>query len=108
MKAMIITIIFLAVAIGFVMMLKGQAEKQPIPTDRAVADVKSTDWKKYGTDEDGDHFFRFDGSSKAFPDILSVKTHGHHDWRLLEKRDHPCVWRETQRIADLAHHNGVL
>ena len=41
-------------------------------------------------------------------DILSVKTHGHHDWRLLEKRDHPCIWRETQRIADFAHYNGVL
>ncbi|HOC45515.1 MAG: hypothetical protein PHT96_07855 [Syntrophorhabdaceae bacterium] len=74
MKAMIITVIFLAVAIGFIMMLRGQAERQPIPTERAVADIKSTDWKKYGTDEDGDHFYRFDESSKAFPDVLSVKT----------------------------------
>ena len=74
MKAMIITVIFLVVAIGFIMMLKGEAQKQPVPTDKAVADVKSTDWKKYGTDEDGDHFYRFDQSSKAFPDVLSVKT----------------------------------
>jgi hypothetical protein len=76
MKAMIITAIFLVVAIGFIMMLKGQAERQPIPKDKAVTDVKNndTDWKKYGTDEEGDHFYRFDQSSKAFPDILSVKT----------------------------------
>ena len=74
MKAMIITAIFLVVAISFIMMLKGEAQKQPVPTDKAVADVKSTDWKKYGTDEDGDHFYRFDQSSKAFPDVLSVKT----------------------------------
>ncbi|MEN6614914.1 MAG: hypothetical protein ABFD12_00005, partial [Syntrophorhabdus sp.] len=25
-------------------------------------------------DEDGDHYYRFDESSKAFPDVLSVKT----------------------------------
>ena len=76
MKAMIITAIFLVVAIGFIMMLKGEAERQPIPKEKAVIDVKNndTDWKKYGTDEDGDHFYRFDQSSKAFPDVLSVKT----------------------------------
>ncbi|MHB8109213.1 MAG: hypothetical protein ACYDHW_04170 [Syntrophorhabdaceae bacterium] len=73
-KAMIITIIVLAAAIGFIMMLKGQAAKQPIPTNKAIEDVKSTEWKKYGTDADGDHFYRFDASSKAFPDVLSVKT----------------------------------
>lgn len=76
MKAMIITAIFLVVAVGFIMTLKGEAERQPIPNDKAVIDVKinDTDWKKYGTDEDGDHLYRFDQSSKAFPDILSVKT----------------------------------
>lgn len=74
MKAMIIAVIFLVVAIGFIMMLKGEAQKQPVPTDKAVADVKSMDWQKYGTDEDGDHYYKFDESSKAFPDVLSVKT----------------------------------
>ena len=36
--------------------------------------MKSTDWKVYGVDEDGEHSYRFDDSGKAFPDVLSVKT----------------------------------
>ena len=73
MKAIIVTGFMPIVCIFFFMWLKGQAERQPIPAD-AAGEVKSTDWKKFGIDKDGDHFYRFDSSSKAFPDILSVKT----------------------------------
>jgi hypothetical protein len=71
---MIISAIFLVVCISFIMWLKGQAAQKPIPVAAAVEDVKSADWKKYGVDIEGEHFFRFDASSKAFPDVLSVKT----------------------------------
>ncbi len=71
---MLFTGVFLIVCITFIMWLKDQADKQPVPTGTAINDVKSTDWKKYGTDADGDHYYRFDDSSKAFPDVLSVKT----------------------------------
>ncbi len=74
MKAMVISAIFLVVCISFIMWLKGQAAQKPIPVAAAVEDVKSADWKKYGIDVEGEHFFRFDASSKAFPDVLSVKT----------------------------------
>ena len=30
--------------------------------------------EKFGTDKEGDHFYRFDESSRAFPDVLSIKT----------------------------------
>ena len=73
-KAMIFTGIVLVVAIGFIMYLKEQAAKQPVPTERAIYDVKVTDWKMYGTNPDGEHFYRFDESGKAFPDIFSIKT----------------------------------
>jgi hypothetical protein len=72
-KAMIFAGVFLIIAISFMMWLKDQAAQQPIPTT-AVNDAKGTEWKKFGTDQDGDHFYRFDESSKSFPDILSVKT----------------------------------
>ena len=74
MKAMIFSAVFIVVCIAFVMWLKGEAEQQPVPVSKGIEDVKSTDWKKYGTDPDGDHYYRFDASSKAFPDVLSVKT----------------------------------
>ncbi|MBA4389586.1 MAG: hypothetical protein C0399_01440 [Syntrophus sp. (in: bacteria)] len=74
MKAMIITALFLIVSISFIMWLKEQAAQRPVPTEAAVVDAKSTDWKKYGIDVEGEHFFRFDASGKAFPDVLSVKT----------------------------------
>ncbi len=73
-KAILFSAGFIVICIMFIMWLKGEAQKQPIPTNKAVEDVKSTDWKKYGTDQDGDHYYRFDESSKAFPDVLSVKT----------------------------------
>jgi hypothetical protein len=73
MKAMIVSGLVLIVVIFFIMWLKGQAEQQPVPK-AAVNDVKSTEWKKFGTDKEGDHFYRFDESSKAFPDVLSIKT----------------------------------
>jgi hypothetical protein len=72
-KAMIVSGLLLIVVIFFIMWLKGEAERQPAPRV-ASNDLKSTDWKKLGTDEEGDHFYKFDESSKAFPDILSVKT----------------------------------
>ncbi len=73
-KAMIFTGVVLVVAIGFIMYLKEQAAQQPVPTDRAIYDAKITDWKQYGTDQDGDHFYRFDESGKDFPNIFSIKT----------------------------------
>jgi hypothetical protein len=73
-KAMIFSAVFLVVCISFIMWLKEQAAQQPVPTDRAIHDVKITDWKKYGTDDYGDHFYRFDESGKAFPNIFSIKT----------------------------------
>ena len=72
-KAMIVSGLLLIVVIFFIMWLKGEAERQPVPTT-AVNDMKSTGWKKFGTDQYGDHFYRFDESSKTFPDVLSVKT----------------------------------
>ena len=72
-KAMLISGLLLIVVIIFIMWLKGEAERQPIP-ESAVNAVKGMEWKKFGTDKDGDHYYRFDESSKAFPDILSVKT----------------------------------
>jgi hypothetical protein len=74
MKAMMFTGVFLVICVFFIMWLKDQAAQQPVPTDRAVSDVRTTDWKKFGTDEDGDHYYRFDESGKAFPDVFSVKT----------------------------------
>jgi hypothetical protein len=73
-KAMIFSAVFLVVCISFIMWLKEQAAQQPVPTDRAIHDTKTTDWKKYGTDEYGEHFYRFDESGKAFPNIFSIKT----------------------------------
>jgi hypothetical protein len=73
-KAIIFSAVFLVVCISFMMWLKEQAARQPMPTDRAIYDAKTTDWKKYGTDEYGEHFYRFDESGKAFPDIFSIKT----------------------------------
>jgi hypothetical protein len=72
-KAMMLTGLILIVSVSFIMWLKGQADQQPVPT-AAVSDVKSTEWKQFGTDIDGDHFYRFDESSKEHPDVLSVKT----------------------------------
>jgi hypothetical protein len=73
-KAMIFAGGFLIICITFMMWIKGQAAKQPVPTAKAISDVKSGEWQKYGTDEDGEHYFRFDESSRAFPDVFSVKT----------------------------------
>jgi hypothetical protein len=73
MKAMIVTGLMLIVCVSFIMWLKGQADQQPVPA-AAINDVKSTEWRKFGTDQDGDHFYRFDESGKAFPDVPSVKT----------------------------------
>ena len=73
-KAIIFSAVFLVVCISFIMWLKEQAARQPMPTDRAIYEATTTDWKKYGTDEYGEHFYRFDGSGKAFPDIFSIKT----------------------------------
>ncbi len=72
-KAMVFTGLTLIICVFLVMWIKGQAAQQPIPA-HAAGDVKGTDWKKFGIDKDGDHFYRFDNSSKAFPDVLSVKT----------------------------------
>jgi hypothetical protein len=73
-KAILFTGVVLIICVGFIMWLKEQAAQQPVPTDRAIYDAKITDWKKFGTDQDGDHFYRFDESGKAFPDIFSIKT----------------------------------
>jgi hypothetical protein len=73
-KAIVFTAIVMVVSIWFVMWLKEQAAQQPVPTDRAIYDAKTTDWKKFGSDEYGEHFYRFDESGKAFPDIFSIKT----------------------------------
>jgi hypothetical protein len=73
-KAMLFTGAALIICVGFIMWLKDQAARQPVPIDRAIYDAKTTDWKKFGTDHDGDHFYRFDQSGRAFPDIFSIKT----------------------------------
>jgi len=73
-KAMIFTGLFFVICISFIMWLKEQAARQPVPVSTATNDLKSTDWAKYGSDPYGDHFYRFDGSGKAFPDVFSVKT----------------------------------
>lgn len=65
---------FFIIVLAFVMWLQGQAQQQPVPEKTAVNDIKSTDWKTYGVDGDGEHSYRFDDSGKAFPDVLSVKT----------------------------------
>ncbi|MEN6616349.1 MAG: hypothetical protein ABFD12_07300 [Syntrophorhabdus sp.] len=74
MKAILFSAGFIVICIMFVMWLKDEAQKKPVPTNKAIEDIKSTDWKKFGTDHEGDHYYRFDDSSKAFPDVLSVKT----------------------------------
>ncbi len=73
-KAILFSAGFIVVCITFIMWLKGEAEKRPVPVAKGIEDVKSSDWKKFGIDRDGDYFYRFDESSKAFPDVLSVKT----------------------------------
>jgi len=70
---MIISGLLLVVVIFFIMWLKAEADRQPVPVS-VIHDVKDIEWKKLGTDEEGDHFYRFDGPNKDFPDILSVKT----------------------------------
>jgi len=98
MKAILFTGLVLIVAISFIMWLKGQAEQKPVPT-ASVNDVKSTEWKKFGTDKDGDHFYRFDESSKAFPDILSVKT------RLVYSEEGKKAYLAKRQKADLTLQN---
>ncbi len=95
-KAMIFAGGFLVICITFIMWLKDQAAQQPVPADAAINDVKSTEWKKYGTDQDGDHFFRFDESGKAFPDMFSVKT------RLVYSEEGKKRYIEQRRQARLA------
>jgi len=95
-KAMLFAGIVLVVAIWFIMWLKEEAAKQPVPTDRAIYDAKITDWKKYGTDFDGDHFYRFDESGKAFPDVLSVKT------KLIYSKEGKKAYIEKRRAARLS------
>jgi hypothetical protein len=95
-KAMIFAGVVLIVSIWFIMWLKDQAAKQPVPADRAIYDVKTTDWKKYGADQDGDHFYRFDESGKAFPDVLSVKT------RLIYSKEGKKAYIEKRRAARLS------
>jgi hypothetical protein len=95
-KAMIFSAIFLIVCIFVIMWLKEQAARQPVPTDRAIYDAKVTDWKKYGTDENGDHFYRFDESGKAFPDIFSIKT------RLVYSEEGKQRYIEERRQARLS------
>jgi hypothetical protein len=94
-KAMIFTGVVLVVSIGFIIWLKEQAARQPVPTDRAIYDAKTTDWKKYGTDQYGDHFFRFDESGRAFPDIFSIKT------RLVYSEEGKKQYIEERRKARL-------
>jgi hypothetical protein len=93
-KAMIFAGSFLIIAISFIMWLKDQAAQKPIPAN-AVNEVKSTEWKKYGTDQDGDHYYRFDESSKVFPDILSVKT------RLVYSEEGKKSYIEKRNLAKL-------
>jgi hypothetical protein len=73
-KAMFFAGLFLVVCISFIMWLKEQSERRPIPVSAAAKDLKSADWTKYGSDQYGEHFYRFDESGKAFPDVFSVKT----------------------------------
>jgi hypothetical protein len=93
-KAMALTGLVLIVSVCFIMWLKGQADQQPVPA-AAVSDVKSTEWKKFGTDTDGEHFYRFDASSKDFPDVLSVKT------RLVYSEEGKRRYMEARRQAKL-------
>lgn len=93
-KAMIFAGSFLIIAITFIMWLKGEAERQPIPTS-AANEVKNTEWKKYGTDQDGEHFYRFDQSSKTFPDVLSIKT------RLVYSEEGKKAYIEKRQLAKL-------
>jgi hypothetical protein len=93
-KAMMLTGLVLIVSVFFIMWLKGQAEQQPVPT-AVVSDVKSTEWVRFGTDTDGDHFYRFDESSKNFPDVLSVKT------RLVYSEEGKNRYVEARRKAKL-------
>jgi hypothetical protein len=95
-KAMIFAGLFLIVCISFIMWLKDQSAQQPVPTTVAINDVKSTDWKKYGTDEDGDHFYRFDESGNAFPDVLSVKT------KLVYSEEGKKAYIEKRRAARIS------
>jgi hypothetical protein len=94
-KAMLFTGVFLVVCIFFIMWLKEQAAQQPVPAERAISDAKTTDWKKYGTNEDGEHFYRFDESGKAFPDMFSVKT------RLVYSEEGKKRYIEQRRQARL-------
>jgi hypothetical protein len=93
-KAMLISGLVLIVVVFVIMSLKGQADKAPVPAD-AVSDVKSTQWTKFGSDPDGDHFYRFDASSKNFPDVLSVKT------RLVYNEEGKKRYVEARRKAKL-------
>jgi len=95
MKAMIISGLVLIVAIFFIMWIKSQADLQPVPAG-AVNDVKSTEWKKFGTDIEGDHFYRFDASSKGFPDVLSVKT------RVVYSEEGRNLYIEKRRRAKMS------
>jgi hypothetical protein len=94
-KAILFTGIAMIICITVIMWLKEQAAKQPVPTERAIYDVKTTDWKQFGTDQDGDHFYRFDESGKAFPDIFSIKT------RLVYSEDGKKRYIESRQQARL-------
>ena len=94
-KAMVASGLVLIVCVFFIMWLKGQATQQPVPTSTADKDVKSTDWKKYGADQDGDHFYRFDSSGKTFPDVFSIKT------KLVYNEEGKKRYIETRREAKL-------
>jgi hypothetical protein len=67
-----------------------------VPSDRAIHDATTTDWKKFGTDHDGDHYYRFDDSGKAFPDIFSIKT------RLVYSEEGKKRYIEERRQARLS------
>jgi hypothetical protein len=73
-KAIIFTSLFLVVCIWFIMWLKEQSAKQPIPVSTAANGPKSTEWMRLGSDHYGDYSYRFDESGKPFPDVFSVKT----------------------------------
>jgi len=67
-RAMLLSGLILIIAVFAIMWIKGQAEKNPFP--KAVA-VQKTDWEKFASDEDGDHYYKMDAIEPS-PGIARV------------------------------------
>lgn len=67
-RAILITGLLVIFSALLVMWLRGEAERNPVPAEFVV---QKTDWTKYGSDEDGDHYYKMDTSGGS-PGIVSV------------------------------------